>query len=259
MSAILKVEKVSKRFGGLLALHDVDMVVEEGSIASLIGPNGAGKTTLFNVISGFYKPDEGRVILRNREITGLGPDRVASLGIARTYQNIRLFNAMSVLENILVGQHTLLRSGIFSSIVRTPQQRREEEQARQRAIELLRFVGLQGQGDATSRSLPYGAQRRVEIARALALQPKLLLLDEPAAGMNPGETEALIALIRRVRDTMGITVLLIEHDMNVVMGISDYVTVLDYGTKLAEGTPSQVRSDKRVIEAYLGRGVSTAA
>ncbi len=262
MSAMLELEKVTKRFGGLVAVNAVNLRFEKGSISSVIGPNGAGKTTIFNIITGIYRPDEGNVRFEGRSIVGKRPDQITELGLCRTFQNIRLFNNMTVLENILVGAHTRTPSTAWGAVLRTRHFKEAEEAARQEALQLLRFVGLpRGLGDQLARNLPYGQQRRVEIARALASKPRLLLLDEPTAGMNPQETESAMRLFRRLRDELGITVVLIEHDMKVVMGISERVSVIDYGQKIAEGTPEEVRKDQRVIEAYLGRSamVETAA
>ncbi|HVN17092.1 MAG TPA: ABC transporter ATP-binding protein [Anaerolineales bacterium] len=256
MNIALETRGLTKRFGGLLAVDRVDLVVPENSIFSVIGPNGAGKTTFYNCITGFYTPEEGDVLFFGESLVGLSPDQIAYLGISRTYQNIRLFSAMSALENILVGEHTRLKSGWAEAIIHTPHAIKEEEVAVEEARRLLGFVGLTGLGDQPAHNLPYGAQRRLEIARALASRPKLLLLDEPTAGMNPNETAEMVNFVRRLRDELGITILLIEHDMRMVMGVSEQIAVLDYGEKIAEGTPSEIQHNVRVIEAYLGRSAS---
>jgi branched-chain amino acid transport system ATP-binding protein len=249
--ALLVASKVTKHFGGLEALSQVDLELKEEAIQSIIGPNGAGKTTFFNCVTGFYTPDEGDLFLDKQLINGLSPDRVTRMGVARTYQNIRLFKNMTAVENILMGMHPHLKSWFFGGIFRPPATVREEEASVEEARRLLQYVGLVGRGDHLAKNLAYGDQRRLEIARALASQPKLLLLDEPTAGMNPSETQETTDLIQRLRDELGITILLIEHQMRVVMGISELITVLDYGAKIAEGLPEDIQQN---LEAYLGRG-----
>jgi branched-chain amino acid transport system ATP-binding protein len=250
--ALLQTLGLRKEFGGLVAVDDVSFVVPEGSIVSLIGPNGAGKTTFFNMLTGVYKPTAGRVVFAGQDLTGKPPHAFTQRGIGRTFQNIRLFKNMTALENVLVGMHVRLKGNLFEAILRTPRVKHEETDARGTARELLEYCGLRRKDEEIGKNLSYGDQRRLEVARALATQPKLLLLDEPTAGMNPQETQEFTEFVGRLRVERGLTVLLIEHDMRVVMGVSDRVTVLDYGEKIAEGTPQEIQRNERVIEAYLG-------
>jgi branched-chain amino acid transport system ATP-binding protein len=255
---LLHTQQLRKEFGGLVAVDDVTFDVPPNSIVSLIGPNGAGKTTFFNMLTGVYKPTAGLVFFDGEDMTGRPPHAFTQRGIGRTFQNIRLFHNMTALENVLVGMHVRLKGNLFEAILRTPRVKKEEGEARVRARELLAFSGLRRKDDELGKNLSYGDQRRLEVARALATQPKLLLLDEPTAGMNPQETADFTAFVARLREEQSLSVLLIEHDMRVVMGVSDRVTVLDYGEKIAEGTPHEIQRNERVIEAYLGTAALTS-
>jgi branched-chain amino acid transport system ATP-binding protein len=256
---ILEATGVTKQFGGLTAVSDVSFAIPRRSIVSIIGPNGAGKTTFFNILTGLYKPTLGRVVFDGADITGGRPDKIMKAGLARTFQNIRLFGTMSARENVMIGQHSRMKAGLFGSILRPPSVAREEREVREKAAEMLEYVGLKpNTHDQLAINLSYGDQRRVEIARALASDPKVLLLDEPTAGMNPQESDSLTHFMRRLRDEKGLAILLIEHDMKVIMGVSEHITVLDHGEKIAEGGPEEVRNNKQVIEAYLGKQAAEA-
>ena len=255
--SVLHADNISVKFGGLIAVDDVSFDIPTGGVVSLIGPNGAGKTTFFNVLTGLYKPTSGTVTFDDKNITAKPPHKIAQAGVARTFQNIRLFGLMTAEENVMVAMHSHLKSGIISTILGTKKQRTEERESKKTARELLEFVGIGNSADQFARNLSYGDQRRLEVARALALKPKVLLLDEPTAGMNPQESKTFVDFVYRVRDEKDVSILLIEHDMSVVMKVSERITVLDRGQKIAEGTPAEIKSNKRVIEAYLGKSAES--
>ncbi|CAB4685335.1 MAG: ATP-binding cassette domain-containing protein [Actinobacteria bacterium] len=255
--SVLQADNISVKFGGLVAVDDVSFDIPTGGVVSLIGPNGAGKTTFFNVLTGLYKPTSGTVTFDDKNITAKPPHKIAQAGVARTFQNIRLFGLMTAEENVMVAMHSHLKSGIISTILGTKKQRTEERESKKTARELLEFVGIGSTADQFARNLSYGDQRRLEVARALALKPKVLLLDEPTAGMNPQESKTFVDFVYRVRDEKDVSILLIEHDMSVVMKVSERITVLDRGQKIAEGTPAEIKSNKRVIEAYLGKSAES--
>lgn len=257
-NSLLDVQSLVKSFGGIRAVRDVSVKIEDQSISAIIGPNGAGKTTLFNLLTGIYVPDSGKIEFAGRSLLGMRPDQVCDAGVSRTFQSIRLFPTMTVLENVMVGMHTRVRVSLLQTLLRPKSFYDQERHIQETASELLQFVGLAGRGDEIARNLSYGDQRRIEIARALASQPRLILLDEPTAGMNPNESADAMALFRRIRDDKKITVVLIEHDMRVVMGISEHISVLDYGEKIADGSPEQIRTNTRVVEAYLGKRAAAA-
>jgi len=257
--AILEANGLTKRFGGLVANQDVTVKIEKGTITAVIGPNGAGKTTFFNMITGFYVPDEGEIMLNGKSIKGLRPDQIAGRGITRTFQNIRLFKDMTALENVMVGLHSRLKAGFMGILFNSKKVRQEEEKARVEAYKLMEYVGIEHIANEKAGSLPYGLQRQLEIARALATNPEIILLDEPAAGMNPRETVEMTDFIRRLKRELDLTIILIEHDMKLVMGLSEYIHVLDYGRKIAEGTPDEIRNNPAVIEAYLGKSATEAS